>query len=153
MIASLIVELGPWNWIALGMVLLVLEILLPGVFLLWIGIAALIVGTASLALWKTGFWIWEIQVVVFLALSVIAAYVGRRIIGDGEGQSDQPLLNRRSEQLIGRTATLKEPISEGYGRIQLGDTLWRVRGPDLPVGAQVQVVSVQDAELVVKATA
>lgn len=153
MIASLLVELGPWSWIALGMVLLVLEILLPGVFLLWIGIAALIVGATSLALWKTGFWIWEVQVVVFLALSVAAAYAGRRIVGSGEGQSDQPLLNRRSEQLIGRTATLREPISEGYGRIQLGDTLWRVRGPDLPVGAQVEVVSVQDAELVVKAKA
>lgn len=153
MIASLIVELGPWNWIALGMILLALEILLPGVFLLWIGIAALLVGAASLALWKTGFWIWELQVVLFLALSVVAVYLGRRMIGSGDEQSDQPLLNRRSEQLIGRTATLREPISEGYGRIQLGDTLWRVKGPDLPIGAQVEVVSVQDSELVVAAKA
>lgn len=149
MIASLLSNLGPWNWMALGMVLLVLEILLPGVFLLWIGIAALVVGTASLVLWKTSFWVWEVQVVVFLALSVIAAYAGRRIIGSGESQSDQPLLNRRSEQLIGRTATLKEPIAEGYGRIQLGDTLWRVTGPDMPAGSKVRVVSVKDSELVV----
>ena len=154
MIASLLVELGPWNWMALGMVLLVLEILVPGVFLLWIGIAALIVGAASLALWKTGFWIWEIQVVVFLALSrglrlcrQAASWARRRPRATSRCSTDA------REQLIGRTATLKEPISEGHGRIQLGDTLWRVSGPDLPVGAQVRVVSVQDAELVVKATA
>jgi len=150
MIASIINELGPWNWMALGMVLLVLEILVPGVFLLWIGIAALIVGAVSLALWNAAFWSWEVQVVVFLALSVIAAYAGKRVMSKGD-DSDQPLLNRRSEQLIGRTATLKEPIAEGYGRIQLGDTLWRVKGPDLPVGAKVRVVSVADSELVVSA--
>lgn len=151
MIASLLAELGPWNWIALGMVLLVLEILVPGVFLLWIGIAALIVGAASLALWGAGFWSWELQVVIFLVLCVVCAYAGKRLLGGKNAQSDQPLLNRRSEQLIGRTATLKEPISEGYGRIQLGDTLWRVVGPDLPSGAQVRVVSVKDSELVVTA--
>ena len=60
---------------------------------------------------------------------------------------DQPLLNRRGEQLVGRTATLTEPIHEGRGRIQLGDTLWRVAGPDLPVGARVRVVAVADADL------
>lgn len=151
MIESLLNELGPWNWMALGMVLLVLEILVPGVFLLWIGVAALIVGAASLLLWNTGFWVWELQVVLFLALSVVCAYAGKKLMGGNNTESDQPLLNRRSEQLIGRTATLKEPISEGRGRVQLGDTLWRVVGPDLPKGTQVRVVSVQDSELVVTA--
>lgn len=151
MIESLLNELGPWNWMALGMVLLVLEILLPGVFLLWIGIAALIVGAASLALWTFGFWTWELQVVLFLALSLVCAYAGKKMMGGRNAETDQPLLNRRSEQLIGRTATLKEPITEGRGRIQLGDTTWRVMGPDLPKGAQVRVVSVSDSELVVAA--
>jgi membrane protein implicated in regulation of membrane protease activity len=144
-------QLGPWNWMVLGFVLLALEILVPGVFLLWIGIAALVVGAVSLALWKGSFWVWEIQVVVFLALSIIAALVGRRIMAGREGDSDQPLLNRRSEQLIGRTATLSEPIREGFGRIQLGDTLWRVRGPDLPAGARVKVIAADTTELVVDA--
>ena len=69
-------ELGPWNWMVLGFVLLALEILVPGVFLLWIGIAALIVGTLSLQFWDAAFWGWQIQVVVFLAFSLICAYLG-----------------------------------------------------------------------------
>ncbi len=151
MIAWLVNELGPWNWMVLGIALLAIEILAPGFFLLWIGIAALIVGTASLALWNATFWTWEIQVVVFLVLSLVSAYIGHKLMGGRKTESDQPLLNRRSEQMIGRTATLSEPISNGYGRIRLGDTLWRVSGPDLPAGTQVKVVSVNDLELVVVA--
>ena len=151
MIAWLVNELGPWNWMVLGLALLVIEILTPGFYLLWIGLAALIVGAISLMLPNAAFWGWEAQVVTFLALSLIAAYAGRRIMAGRETDTDQPLLNRRGEQLIGRTATLAEPIREGYGRIRLGDTLWRVTGPDLPAGARVKVVSVNDLELVVVA--
>jgi len=150
MILSLVDQLGPWNWMVLGLVLLGLEILLPGVFLLWIGLAALAVGSLSLLLWDVGFWGWELQTVIFLALSVVFAFAGRRIMASRGDQSDQPLLNQRGQQLVGRTATLKEPISEGFGRIQLGDTLWRVSGPDLPVGARVRVVAAGDSELVVE---
>ena len=147
MLERIVAELGPWNWMVLGFILLVLEIAVPGVFLLWIGIAALIVGAASLALWDAGFWTWQVQVVVFLALSLVSAYIGKQIVGRREGQTDQPLLNRRGEQMIGRTATLAEPIREGRGRIQLGDTLWRVSGPDLPAGARVKVTGADDTAL------
>jgi len=147
MLERILAELGPWNWMVLGFILLVLEIVVPGVFLLWIGIAALIIGAASLALWDAGFWIWQVQVVAFLALSLVSAYVGRQIVRRREGQSDQPLLNRRGAQMIGRTATLAEPICEGRGRIQLGDTLWRVSGPDLPAGARVKVTGATDTDL------
>lgn len=142
-------QLGPWNWMVIGMVLLAAEIFMPGVFLLWIGLAGLVVGALSLALWNFAFWSWELQVVVFLALSLGSAVLGRRIMAGRESDSDQPLLNRRGDQLVGRTATLTEPIREGYGRIQLGDTMWRVSGPDLPVGARVKVIAVRDLELVV----
>jgi membrane protein implicated in regulation of membrane protease activity len=145
------VELGPWNWMVLGFVLLALEILVPGVFLLWIGIAALVTGAISLMIWDAGAWLWQVQVLVFLLLSLVSAYLGNRLMGGRNGgQSDQPLLNRRSEQLIGRTATLTEPIQEGRGRIQLGDTLWLVSGPDLPIGTRVRVASVQGSELIVE---
>ena len=147
MIAQTVSELGPWNWIVLGLILLGLEIFVPGVFLLWIGIAALLVGGASLALWETGFWIWQIQVLLFLALSLAATYFGKRYVVSRQGDTDQPLLNRRSEQMIGRTATLSEPIREGRGRIQLGDTLWRISGPDLPAGARVRVSGASETEL------
>ncbi len=147
MIGPIVTELGPWNWMVLGLVLLVLEILVPGVFMLWIGIAALLIGALSLQLWDAGFWTWQVQVVAFLVLSLVSAYVGTRIMRNRKDDSDQPLLNRRGEQLIGRTATLAEPIREGRGRIQLGDTLWRVSGPDLPAGTRVRVTGASDTEL------
>lgn len=140
-------ELGPWNWMVLGFVLLTLEILMPGVFLLWIGLAALIVGAISLTIWDAAFWTWEVQVVVFLALSLIAAFAGKRIMGKGGETSDQPLLNRRGDQLVGRTATLTEPITDGRGRIKIGDTTWRVSGPDLPAGTRVRVKAATDLDL------
>ncbi|MBE1208019.1 NfeD family protein [Aminobacter carboxidus] len=147
MIARIVAELGPWNWMLLGFILLCLEIFAPGVFLLWIGIAALIVGAASLLLWDAAFWTWQVQVLVFLVLALAAAYVGKKIVRDRETASDQPLLNRRGAQMIGRTATLSEPIKEGRGRIKLGDTTWRVSGPDLPAGAQVRVIGAADTDL------
>ncbi|HEY6632761.1 MAG TPA: NfeD family protein [Rhizobiaceae bacterium] len=147
MLEQVFAELGPWNWMVLGFVLLTLEILLPGVFILWIGLAALIVGAASLMLWDASFWSWEVQVVTFLALALVSAIVGKKIMGSARDTSDQPLLNRRGEQLVGRTATLTEPITDGRGRVKIGDTVWRVSGPDLPAGTKVRVTSATDLDL------
>ncbi|MCX7303172.1 MAG: NfeD family protein [Hyphomicrobiales bacterium] len=147
MLEHVIAELGPWNWMALGFVLLTLEILVPGVFLLWIGIAALIVGALSLMLWDAAIWSGELQVVIFLVLALASAFAGKKIMGRRGDQTDQPLLNRRGDQLVGRTATLTEPITNGRGRIKIGDTMWRVSGPNLPVGATVRVSAATDLDL------
>ena len=147
MIAQVAAELGPWNWMVFGVILLTLEIIVPGIFFLWIGIAAMIVGAFSLALWEATFWSWHVQTLLFLALALVSAYLGRRIMASRETQSDLPLLNQRGAQLIGRTATLVEPIENGRGRIKLGDTMWRVAGPDLPAGTTVRVTGASDADL------
>jgi len=147
MLERIFAELGPWNWMVLGFALLTLEILVPGVFLLWIGLAAVIVGAISLMVWDASFWTWEIQVVVFLALALISAFAGKKIMGKSGDTTDQPLLNRRGDQLVGRTATLAEPITNGRGRIKIGDTTWRVSGPDLPAGAKVRVKAATDLDL------
>lgn len=149
MIASMVTELGPWNWVLLGLVLLAAEVLVPGVFLLWIGIAALLVGALSLQLWEAAFWTWHVQTVLFLVLALAAAYLGTRIMKNNTA-SDEPLLNQPGVQLIGRTATLAEPIREGRGRIQLGDTMWLVQGPDLEAGTRVKVTGTRGSELVVE---
>lgn len=147
MLASIVNELGPWSWMVLGFILLIVEVMAPGVFLLWIGIAAIIVGALSLALWDVTAWTWQLQVVVFAILSIICAVIGRNVMAKRGYSTDAPLLNHRGQQLVGRTATLAEPIREGRGRIQLGDTQWRVAGPDLPAGARVRVVRASDADL------
>ncbi|QPC85458.1 NfeD family protein [Mesorhizobium sp. NBSH29] len=148
MIERIVMELGPWNWMVLGFVLLALEIIVPGIFLMWIGLGALAVGALSLAIWDAAFWSWQVQTIVFLAASLGIAYAGNRLMGGGrESDTDQPLLNRRGAQLIGRTATLSEPIVNGHGRVKIGDTLWRISGPDLPTGATVRVTSVDKTDL------
>lgn len=147
MIDRIFFELGPWNWMVLGFVLLVMELITPGAFMLWIGIAALIIGALSLAIWDAAVWTWQVQVLAFLVLSVISAIIGKTLASSRRTLSDQPLLNRRGQQLIGRMATLAEPIKDGRGRIKLGDTLWRVSGPDLPAGTQVRVTGAADTDL------
>jgi membrane protein implicated in regulation of membrane protease activity len=152
-IERVVSELGAWNWMVLGCALLALEIVVPGFFLLWIGIAALVTGALSLLVWDSSWWLWQVQVVVFLVLSLISAYAGNRLMGGRSGDSDMPLLNQRGEQMIGKLATLTEPIKDGRGRVRIGDTMWRVSGPDLPAGTQVRVVAAAstDLELVVEA--
>lgn len=147
MFDRIISELGPWNWIVLGFVLLVVEVIAPGFFMLWIGIAALIIGAVSLLIWDAAIWSWQVQVLAFLALSLVSALAGKKLMGGRDQPTDQPLLNRRGAQMVGRMATLAEPIKDGRGRIKLGDTLWRVSGPDLPAGTQVRVTGAADTDL------
>ena len=143
-------ELGPWNWVAIGLVLLVLEIAIPGVFMLWFGLAAIVVGVMSVMFANASFWPWEAQILAFLILALVLAFYGKRMMDKGD-VTDEPLLNQRSAQLVGRTSTLTEPIAEGRGRIRLDDTTWRVNGPDLPAGTRVKVISVDGNELAVEA--
>lgn len=152
MIIQWIADLGPWSWIVLGAALLALEIVVPGFFLLWIGVAAILTGVLSLQLWEAAFWGWQIQVLVFLALSIATVLIGRRIFARSNGDdTDQPLLNQRDRQLIGRTAVLEQDIRNGQGRIRLGDTTWRVTGPDLPAGTRVRVIDASGVELRIEA--
>lgn len=146
MIASLVAELGPWSWWILGLIFLGLEILIPGVFLLWIGLAAIVVGALSIPLWGAAFWGWQLQLLIFAVLAVALAIFGRRLSGSN-AESDQPMLNRRVEGLVGRTATLEEAISDGQGRIRLDDTTWIVKGPDLPAGTKVRITTAQAGSL------
>lgn len=141
MLARVATELGPWSWWLLGLLLLAAELLLPGVFLVWIGIGAIATGILSLLLWESALWAWQIQFLVFAALAVAATLLGRRLLSRADLATDEPLLNQRGASLVGRTTTLQEPIAEGRGRIRLDDTYWPVLGPDLAVGTRVRVVS------------
>ena len=77
MLERIFAELGPWNWMVLGFALLALEIVVPGFFLLWIGIAALVIGALSLLIWDAGFWTWQVQVLAFLVLSLVSPMPAR----------------------------------------------------------------------------
>ncbi len=151
MVQELISGLGLWSWWILGLVLLAAELAAPGVFLIWIGLAAVVIGALSLLFWEAAFWSWQLQLLLFAVLSIAFALAGRRFYAGRNQTSDEPMLNRRGESLVGRTATLQEPITEGRGRIRLDDTWWPVMGPDLPAGTRVTVVVASGRDLTVEA--
>jgi membrane protein implicated in regulation of membrane protease activity len=125
--------------VVIGVVLLGLELLVPGGYLLWLGVAGIVTGLA--AFFQPIDWPFQFMLFGALALIFIAAWL--RYNRGREPESDRPYLNRRSERLIGQVLELREPIVEGIGRVSLDDTLWRVAGPDLPVGRRVRVIAVE----------
>src|SRR6218665_1906774 len=95
MVERILFELGPWAWWVLGLVLLAAEMILPGVFLVWIGIAAILVGALSLLFWSSVFWLWQVQLVIFALFSVAAVLIGRRVGMRSGKATDEPLVNQR----------------------------------------------------------
>jgi inner membrane protein len=139
-----------WHWWAFGGALVIVEAFAPGFVFLWLGVAAALVGTLL--------WLWpgigpDYQVLIFAALSVTSVLGWRRWRDAHPAPSDQPSLNRRGVQYIGRRFTLLEPIAHGRGRILLGDSSWAVTGPDLPAGRAVEVTGADGAVLQVRAAA
>jgi membrane protein implicated in regulation of membrane protease activity len=140
-----------WHWFALGAIFLILEVLLPGVIFLWLGIAAFAVG--AILFLVPGF-TWETQLVVFAIVAVVTTIGGRRIAATREQPSDEPSLNRRAESYIGRTFLIEDTTLNGRGKIAVGDTLWSAvvepPGTDLFKGARVTAVDVDGATLIVE---
>jgi membrane protein implicated in regulation of membrane protease activity len=145
MILDAIRALGGWSWWVLGLVLLGVEILLPGFFFLWFGIAAILIGISALLI----DWPWQLQVVGFVVLSLVTALIARRFIGTKGGETADPYLNLRANRFEGQTFILAEPIVEGRGRIKIDDGVWQVRGPDAPAGARVKVTGADGTVLTV----
>jgi membrane protein implicated in regulation of membrane protease activity len=138
-----------YGWWLLALILVGAELMVPGFFMLWIGIAATAMGLILLVLPELSF---LAQTVAFALLALISCYCYwrfvRRIAG---GPSDLPLLNRRGEQLIGRRFVLDSAIVNGQGKARVGDSLWMVEGPELPAGAAIDVVAVDGSTLKVRA--
>ena len=138
---------GPWAWIVAGLVLLALELVVPGGFLLWMGISGIVTGLVVL-FWAIG---WSLQWLIFGVLSLVSIALWVRWTRSRPSATDRPYLNRRAEQFVGQEAVLEQAIQQGFGRVVLGDTVWRVSGPDLPAGQRVRIVGSVGAVLQVEA--
>jgi membrane protein implicated in regulation of membrane protease activity len=136
-----------WHWWILAGVLLILELTSPMFFFLWLGFAAVAVGLLLLAFPGMPL---EAQLVLFGILSIIAVVAWRKYREVHPPESDQPLLNRRGQQYTGRIFTLDHPIVNGVGKIEVDDSTWRVKGPDLEAGTRVRVVGVDGVVFVVE---
>ena len=140
--------LGSWNWLIFGVIMMALEVLAPGIFLFWLGLAALLVGLLSFAINLS----WQSQLLMFAVFAVAAVPLWRRVARSNTVVSkSNPFLNRRSEALVGRVFTLEKPIIDGAGTVRIDDTIWRVAGPDTPAGTRVKIVRASGADLTVAA--
>lgn len=136
-----------WHWFILGGVLMVLEMVLPVFVFLFIGAAAVVTGLMVFFFPGIG---WEQQVLVFAVLAVAAAVGGRMWVRSRPITTDQPALNRRGQQYVGRVFTLEEPIVNGVGKLSVDDTVWKVGGEDLATGIRVKVTGVDGVILLVE---
>lgn len=136
-----------WYWWVLAVGFLAIELLAPGFFFLWLSVSAFVVGSILLMLPSLSF---EMQLLLFSILAVISILVWRRYVSAKSQESDQPLLNQRGAQYVGRTFSVVVAIENGQGKIKVGDSLWMVEGEDCPAGSKVKVIAVKGTVLEVE---
>ncbi len=141
------VEIVFWHWLALGAFLLIVELLAPGMFFLWMAEAAAVTGLLLFVFPSMGL---ELQLTIFSVLSVVSIAVARRFFKRHPIESDQPLLDRRAAQYVGRVFTLDRPIVNGQGKIRVDDSTWKVRGNDCGAGTRVRVIGADGVVLIVE---
>lgn len=134
-------------WLGLGLMLMALETFVPGVFLIWFGVAALAMAAIVFIAPEMHL---LFQIGLFGGLAVAAIFVYKGWFKSREPAPDQPLLNQRAAQLVGRIVVLESAIENGYGKVRIGDTLWTVTGADLPAGTRVVITGVAGMELAVR---
>ena len=139
---------GNYGWWLLALVLIGAEVLVPGYFMLWIGIAAGVMGALTFvppAMSALA------QAIVFALLAIASCAVYWRFVRPlAELRNDQPLLNRRGARMIGRRVVVVEPIVNGRGKVSVGDGAWLAEGPDLPAGQEVEVTGCEGTTLKVR---
>lgn len=136
-----------WHWWILALLLVILEVFSPAVFFMWMGIGAAVTGLLLLLFPEMG---WELQFVIFALLSIVSITAVRLWLKRNPIHSDRPLLNKRGEELIGKVFTVEIAIVNGSGRVRVGESSWKVEGPDCEAGAHVRVVAADAAVLQVE---
>ena len=137
-----------WHWLILAVALIILEILMPGAYFLWMGISAAVVGGVMFVFPEMQI---LVQVLIFAVLSVFTVVMYKSHQKKNPVVTDEPALNRRGEQYLGRSFTLSEPIVNGMGKVKVDDSTWKVAGMDMPAGMIVRVVAVDGTTLKVEA--
>ena len=150
--ATTFASLGFWSWLILALVLMSLETVVPGVHFLWFGVSALVVGIIIAALQAAGLgdllslpW----QLVIYATIAVVTVFLARSFAKPEMTKSDEPTLNVRGAQYIGKRFVVEDAIVNGRGKIRVGDTLWMAAGEDAPRGTMVEVTGVDGNALVV----
>ncbi len=137
-------NLAYWHWWVFAVVLIILEILTPGAFFLWLSVAASIVGLIQLIIPDIS---WELQLILFSLISVLAITIANIWFKHNPIKSS---LNQREDDLIGKVFEVEQAIINGSGRIKVGESTWKANGPNSKRGTLVRVIRVDGAELFVE---
>jgi membrane protein implicated in regulation of membrane protease activity len=137
---------GVW-WIVAGIVLAAIELMIPGVFLIFLAAAAALVGVITLMLPDLPL---TVQLLGFCAWSVVTVLIGKRWYRDFPVETADPLLNNRVARLVGEIVIVVAAIEGGHGRVRVADGEWPASGPDAPVGTRVRITGAQGASLLVE---
>lgn len=143
-------EAGFWHWWAFAAVLIVIEIMMPSTWLLWPGLGAAVVG---LVVALDPSLTWEVQMLLFALSTGIIGVSGREVYAGFQKPSDEPLLNRRSDQYVGRRARVADAFSGGRGAVLVDDTRWSavtLDGSNPSAGTEVEVAGADGTVLKVK---
>lgn len=138
-----------WIWLVIGLALALLELLVPGVYLIWLAMAALAIALLAFVSAPP----LALQVIAWVSLSLIFAFSARRWLRDRPIVSSDPLLNNRAGRLVGETALVTQAIDSGTGRVKVGDSEWTARGEDAEAGARVRIIGARGTELLVEPVA
>jgi len=138
-----------WHWWVFAIVLVVLEIFSAGAFFIWMAVAAVITGLALLIMPEMS---WQIQFIVFAVASIISIVVGRSFFNRKEINTEDPTLGELESSMIGKVFIVEQAIVNGSGRLKVGESTWKAKGPDCDVGSTVKVTAVNGAELIVELT-
>ena len=134
-----------WWWLIAAALLGILEIFIPGIFLVWMAAAAALTGVIA-ALLPIAL---PFQLAIFGLLAMAAVFGGRRHYERNPVTSSDPRLNDRTSRLIGQQVTVIGAIEHGEGRVKVGDGVWTARGPDTPVGGRVTITGAEGGCLLV----
>lgn len=141
-----------WIWLTGGLVLAGLEMLVPGVYLIWLALAAIATGLLVLGSEQVfgGDLPGAMQVISFVFLALIFAFSARRWLRDSPIESADPMLNHPTQRMVGKTALVTHTIEHGSGRIKFGDSEWMAQGPDSAIGARVRITGSEGTILLVE---
>jgi membrane protein implicated in regulation of membrane protease activity len=135
-----------WPWLALGLVLIVGEMTIPGVFLIWLSGAAIITGLVT---WAVPIGL-PVQIVLFAVLAMVAVFAGRNYLRANPIEAADPKMNDRGARSVGEVVVVTQVIADGSGRVKLGDSEWLARGPDAEPGTKMRVSGADGAVLLVE---
>ncbi len=128
-------------WLIAALVLGIAELAAPGIFFVFLAIAAAVTGIALLALPELPI---AVQLASFAVWSTVTVLIGRRWYRDYPVAGADPMLNDRSARMVGQIVIVETAIVDGRGRVLVGDGSWPARGDDAAAGTRVRITRVAD---------